>query len=93
MGPRRGELSALFEELASLEHKRWAHWQSYMHDKGERQSDGSIILPAHLVQRWDHQINTPYAALSEEEKESDREQVRQYFPLIEELFGISQVGD
>lgn len=40
--------------------------------------------PADLGRRWDMQMNTPYQALSEIEKESDREQVRRVIRLIEE---------
>lgn len=35
--------------------------------------------------RWERQIATSYAELSEEEKEKDREQVRPYLPLIQSL--------
>lgn len=73
----------LVEELAALEHQRWAHWQKYVHDNGQRQPDGSIVLPADLVVRWERQINTQYADLTAEERESDREQVRKYLPLLE----------
>ena len=75
-------LETLVEELAAIEHERWAHWQRYMHDKGERRPDGSLVLPAELVRQWDTQIATDYANLSESEKRSDREQVRRYLPLI-----------
>jgi hypothetical protein len=75
-------LDDLVEELAAIEHERWAHWQSYIHSKGKRQSDGSLVLPPELVQRWEAQIATEYAALSETEKESDRDQVRRYLPVI-----------
>jgi hypothetical protein len=53
-----------------------------MHGKGISQPDGSLIIPGDLVRRWQKQIDTPYAVLSEQEKESDREQVRKYLPLI-----------
>jgi hypothetical protein len=76
------EFAPLIEELAALEHDRWAHWQKYVHDKGQRQPDGSLTLPADLVDRWERQINTRYEDLTIEEKESDREQVRKYFPLL-----------
>lgn len=33
-------------------------------------------------------MNTPYSALSEEEKESDREQVRRYLPIITDAFKL-----
>lgn len=75
-------LSGLIEELASLEHERWSHWQRYMHEKGQRQPDGSLVLPAELVARWEKQISLPYVQLDAHEKESDREQVRKYIPLI-----------
>jgi hypothetical protein len=73
----------LVEELAALEHQRWAHWQKYVHGHGERQPDGSVLLPASLVERWERQINTSYKDLAESEKNSDREQVRKYFPVLE----------
>jgi hypothetical protein len=53
-----------------------------MHNKGERLADGSLVLPAELVRRWEHQMATPYDKLGEAEKESDREQVRRYLPSV-----------
>lgn len=76
------KLNSILEDLASIEHARWSHWQRYMHSKGKRLKDGSLILPAELVSLWEHQIETPYAELSEKEKESDREQVRKYLPVV-----------
>jgi len=75
-------LDGLIETLAAVEHERWSHWQRYMHGKCINRPDGSLIIPADLVQRWQKQIETPYADLSEQEKESDREQVSKYLPLI-----------
>jgi hypothetical protein len=74
--------SGLMEKLAAIEHDRWSHWQRYMHEKGELQADGSLILPSNLVRQWDRLINTSYQELTETEKESDREQVRRYIPTI-----------
>lgn len=79
-------MDSLIERLADIEHSRWAHWQRYMHDKGDLQEDGSLLLPAELVSKWEQQIATPYTLLSEREKESDREQVRKYVPVIIEAF-------
>jgi hypothetical protein len=76
------KLEGLLEKLADVEHERWSHWQRYLHSKCERVSDGSLVIPAHLVEQWEVQMNTPYSALSEAEKESDREQVRRYLPII-----------
>lgn len=75
-------LDGLLEELAAIEHQRWAHWQRYMHSKGQLQADGSLILPPDLVSQWERQMATTYANLSEIEKESDRDQVRLYLPIL-----------
>lgn len=70
------------ERLAAIEHERWAHWQRYVHDQCERQEDGSLVIPAELAERWETQIETPYAELSEQEKDSDRDQVHRYLSTI-----------
>ncbi|MFJ3673282.1 hypothetical protein ACIPSE_43170 [Streptomyces sp. NPDC090106] len=80
-------MDQLMEELADVEHERWSHWQRYVHSRCVRHSDGSLTIPAELVQRWESQMATPYAELSESEKESDREQVRRYLPLLVRAFG------
>jgi hypothetical protein len=75
-------LNGLEDALAAIEHERWSHWQSYLHDQAIKQPDGSLLLPASLVARWETQIAADFNSLSEKEKESDREQVRKYLPLI-----------
>ncbi|WP_231877974.1 hypothetical protein [Gluconobacter albidus] len=80
-------LDGLIDELASIEHERWAHWQRYMHDKAARQSDGSLLIPSNLVAKWERQIDTPFNELSDKEKESDREQVEKYLPIIKRALG------
>jgi hypothetical protein len=72
----------LFEQLAAIEHDRWAEWQMYLHSKCIKNDDGSLTIPSTLVERWERQINTVYKNLTEEEKESDRDQVRRYWHLI-----------
>lgn len=79
-------LDSLMEKLAFIEHERWAHWQRYVHDKGERQADGSLVIPEELVARWEQLIATPYCKLTEEEKQSDRDQVRRYVQAIVDGF-------
>ena len=79
-------LDSCVEELASIEHARWAHWQKYLHSKGQRQADGSLLLPAELVHRWEKQACTVYEELSSEEKQSDRDQVSKYLPLLARKF-------
>jgi hypothetical protein len=83
---KESQLGRLTEQLAAIEHDRWCHWQRYLHSKGVRQPDGSLLLSSDLVARWEKQIETKYADLDETEKESDRKQVRKYLPLIESAF-------
>lgn len=77
----------LFEALAAVQHEIWASWQSYLHSKGHRENDGHghLRLPGGYVDSLERQIRTPYAELTEEEKNGDREQVRKFWPLIEGL--------
>ncbi|QFT59405.1 hypothetical protein FIU94_11280 [Sulfitobacter sp. THAF37] len=75
-------LDDIIDELADIEHERWAHWQRYMHGKCEHRPDGALVIPPNLVTKWERQIATPYFELSEKEKESDREQVRKYLLTI-----------
>lgn len=74
----------LLEKLAAAEHERWAHWQRYLHQQCTPGPDGSLTIPADLVRRWTVQIDTPYADLTQAEKDSDRDQVERYLPLIEQ---------
>lgn len=73
------------EKAAALEHARWARWQRYLFTKCIPTTGGALVIPQPLVERWIKQIETPYERLSEEEKESDREQVREYLPLVKKV--------
>ena len=80
----------LMEKLAHHEHARWADWQKYLHSKCEEFSTignepNDLIIPSGLVQHWERQIKTDYKDLSEEEKDSDREQVHRYWDLINNI--------
>ncbi|WP_292606049.1 hypothetical protein [Nocardioides sp. REDSEA-S30_B4] len=74
----------LLEKLAAAEHERWAHWQRYLHQQCTPGPDGSLTITADLVRQWTVQIDTPYADLTQAEKDSDRDQVERYLPLIEQ---------
>lgn len=75
-------LKNITEQLAAKEHQRWSHWQHYLHSVCIKCEDGSLQIPPELVEKWERQIKTEYKDLSEPEKESDREQVQKYLPLI-----------
>lgn len=85
-------IDGLLEQLADIEHARWAKWQRYLHNKATKQADGSLVIPAELVERWERQIETPYAELSEKEKESDREQVREYVDVIKDALRVERTA-
>ncbi len=72
----------LIEALADKEHDSWSHWQAYLFSRCDKATDGSLIIPAALVKRWQRQIATPYEELTEQEKQSDRNEVAQILPLI-----------
>lgn len=78
--------AALIEQLAAIEHSRWADWQKYLHSLCIVNDDGSLTIPKDALDHWERQIATPYADLSEREKESDRQQVDRYLPL----FGLAR---
>ena len=78
----------LREQLAAIEHQRWADWQRHVHsvcyeNKGVGgEPTGELTIPSELARHWERQIETPYHELSEKEKNSDREQVDRYWQLI-----------
>jgi len=73
----------LIEKLAEIEHTRWVDWQSWCHKilRGNCPSEQM----EKVLERWDKQIATSYENLSESEKDSDREQVDRYLPIIKDL--------
>lgn len=72
--------NTLREKLASIEHERWSDWQAYCH-KAIIDSGGVIPAP-YPLDHWNRQITTQYKDLTEKEKDSDREQVDRYLPVI-----------
>ena len=44
-----------------------------------------MLIYSEEVKRWTRQMNTPYADLSEKEKESDRAEVRKTLAVIEKV--------
>ena len=67
-------MTNLYEQIAGIQHEIWAHWMKWVFHICPPADDGSVTIPPALVQRWQRQIDTSYADLSEQEKNSDREQ-------------------
>lgn len=79
----------LIEQLADKEHVSWARWMAYLFSKCDVHDDGDgyehYVIPRELVKRWKRQIETSYAELSEQEKQSDRDEVVHILPIIREF--------
>ena len=71
----------LIEQLAAIEHERWADWQKWCHQV-IRENDAKGLSVENVLGRWDRQIATAYEKLTEKEKQSDRDQVMRYWDLI-----------
>jgi hypothetical protein len=78
------KLESILDTLAAIEHERWSHWQKFMHAQCESTTEGALLIPPSLVARWEKQASTDFEDLSEKEKESDRDQVRRYLPVLVE---------
>lgn len=74
----------LYEQLANIEHQRWSDWQRYVHSRCITDDLGNLVIPRVMSERWQRQIDTPYQNLTEHEKQSDRDQVDRYWPLVED---------
>lgn len=71
---------AMLEALAALEHDQWNNVLKYLQSKG---LDPKVFDPTDWA-RWMRQMETPYAQLSETEKESDRVWARKALALFKE---------
>ena len=76
----------LLDSLAENAHVSWAGWTKWMlakwndtHSSGERFPD-----------RWARQIATTYDLLSEQEKDSDREEARQIIVIIRQALAATE---
>ncbi len=71
------------EALADYAHEAWAGWMRYQFGKAPLNNDGSWTMPAAFVERWQRQMNTPYAELPEHEKRSDRDEADKMLAIVE----------
>jgi hypothetical protein len=84
---------ALREKLADAEHASWARWMAYLFSKCQRQANGSYTIPPEYVSHWQREVATPYAELSEREKESDRAEVELILPIIDNYVACQTGGE
>lgn len=72
----------LREKLAAYAHEAWSGWMRYLFSRSEHGLTGRETIPAELVKRWARQMNTPYADLPENEKESDRKEADRMLAIM-----------
>jgi hypothetical protein len=70
------------EQLAALAHEQWSGWMKHLFGKSICDGPFGCLIPGDLADRWLRQLNTPYADLSEEEKESDRKEADRVLAVI-----------
>ncbi len=70
------------EKIAALVHDSWARWMQHLFSRSIKNQDGSVTIPPELVVRWETQIDTPYKALTETEKNSDRKEADVYVAAL-----------
>lgn len=69
------------EALAALMHEMRSGWMQYSFWDDDR-----VVIPAWAVEQWMRQMDTPYAELSEGEKDSDRREADKVLALLNEYF-------
>jgi hypothetical protein len=73
----------LREKLAENQHEIWVHWMEYLFSVSNQNEDGSYTIPVDKVSRWKRQMMTPFSELTEQEKESDREQADKILAILQ----------
>lgn len=72
----------LLDALADYAHMTWIGWMTYMFSRSTKNQDGSVTIPAELVERWTRQMGTPYWSLPENEQESDKAEARKILEIV-----------
>lgn len=78
----KGKMDAQREALAAYAHEAWAGWMRYLFEKGDVQGGGGHTIRPSDVERWQRQMEMPYAELPEVEKASDRAQADRILAIM-----------
>lgn len=73
----------MVEEHADFAHSAWSGWMKYLFSKSTSNKDGSETIPKDLVDRWKRQLKTDYKDLTEDEKESDRDEAKKVLKIVQ----------
>ena len=77
-------MNKLTQNLAAYAHEAWSGWMKYMFSKSEINDDGTITIPADLVERWARQMGTPYKDLPAEEQLSDVDEAHKMIAIFDD---------
>ena len=69
------------EHMADGVHQVWCMWMEYLFSDGLALRDGGFKINPPECKRWKRQMITPYAQLSEDEKQSHRDIARRYLNI------------
>jgi len=79
-------MSKLREDLADYAHETWCGWMRYMFhvctELDRTEKEVILSLPAKTYDRWQRQMNTLYANLPVQEKDSDRREADRILSII-----------
>ena len=73
------------ERFADIAHESWAGWMKFLFHVSEQREDGSVVISAGRVARWQRQINTPYEALSADEQEAELLEADKYLAVVQPM--------
>ena len=75
--------SKLTMELAIYAHEAWSGWMKHMVSKSKVYKDGSVCIPADLMERWNRQMNTHYLFLPANEQKSDIDEAHKMITIFD----------
>ena len=82
---------ALRERLAELAHEQWVGWMRYVWRRCEHRPspDGPLmVVPSAWARRWERQMDTPYAKLSQREQDSDRHEADRMLAVMMKFLAV-----
>ena len=69
------------EHLSAAAHRNWASWARHIITTYQRE-DGTVVIPVEKVESWTNLVETPYGALTAEDKEKDRKAIHEFYGPI-----------
>jgi hypothetical protein len=74
------------ETVAAVQHEIWSHWMNYLFSRCQELGGSfkGLYIPYDDVASWKRLANMPYSELSEQKKDSDREQADKVLAALEQ---------